>query len=93
MRRFPLDKNYAFLLENQNISISEVLRRAGLPEDLFARKDAFLTDEEYMRFMDSIDRSVQNPEYEKFLLCKFETGNSDQIIWMIHFLQESEVLW
>ncbi len=54
MRRFPLDKNYSLLLKNQNISISEVLLRAGLPEDLFARKDAFLTDEEYMRFMDSM---------------------------------------
>ncbi len=62
MRRFPLDKNYSFLLKNQNISISEVLLRAGLPEDLFARKDAFLTDEEYMRFMDSINQSIKNPK-------------------------------
>jgi AraC-like DNA-binding protein len=62
MRRFPLDKNYSLLLRNQNISISEVLRRAGLPEDLFARKDAFLTDEEYMRFMDSIEQSIENPQ-------------------------------
>ena len=62
MRRFPLDKNYALLLKNQNISIREVLRRAGLPEDLFARKNAFLTDAEYMRFMDSIAQSIENPQ-------------------------------
>ena len=62
MRRFPLNKNYSLLLKNQNISISEVLRRAGLPEDLFVRKDAFLTDAEYMRFMVSIDLSIENPQ-------------------------------
>lgn len=60
MRRFPLDKNYAELLKSQNISVSEVMQRAGLPEDLFSRKDASLNSEEYLRFMDSIDKSIDD---------------------------------
>lgn len=62
MKRFPLDKNYAVLLKSQNISTREVLLRAGLPEDLFGRKDAFLTEREYMRFMESIEQSVEDPQ-------------------------------
>ena len=61
MKRFPLDKNYAMLLKSQNISVREVLLKAKLPEDLFGRKDAFLTDEEYMRFMESIEQSIEDP--------------------------------
>ncbi len=62
MKRFPLDKNYAILLAGQNISISEVMKRAELPEDLFSRKDAGLTTEEYLRFMESIGESVKGTD-------------------------------
>ncbi len=62
MRRFPINKNYATLLKSQNISVSEVMRRAELPEDLFSRKNASLTNEEYLRFMSSIERSIKNPK-------------------------------
>lgn len=58
MKRFPLDRNYARLLEQQNLSVSEIMRRARLPEDLFSRKDASLTAEEYFRFMESIGQST-----------------------------------
>ena len=61
MKRFPLDKNYAMLLKSQNISVREVLLKAKLPEDLFGRKDAFLTDAEYMRFMESMEQSIEDP--------------------------------
>lgn len=62
MKRFPLNKNYAALLSGQNISVSEVMRRAKLPEDLFSRKDACLTTEEYLRFMESIGESVKGTD-------------------------------
>ncbi len=62
MKRFPLDKNYAELLKSQKISVSEVMRMSGLPEDLFSRKAPSLTEEEYIRFMDSIERSVKNKQ-------------------------------
>ena len=58
MKRFPLDRNYARLLEQQNLSVSEIMRRARLPEDLFSRKDASLTAEEYFRFMESIGQAT-----------------------------------
>ena len=60
MRRFPIDPNYGLLLQSQNISVDEVLRRASLPGDLFARKEAALTEEEYIRFMASIQESVKD---------------------------------
>lgn len=62
MKHFPLEKNYERLLSSQNISVPEVLRRAELPEDLFSRKDACLTTEEYLRFMESISKSVRNTD-------------------------------
>lgn len=62
MKRFPLDKNYATLLSGQNISVSEIMRRAKLPEDLFSRKDTSLTTEEYLRFMESIGESVKGTD-------------------------------
>lgn len=62
MKRFPLDKNYAILLSGQHISVSEIMRRAKLPEDLFSRKDAGLTTDEYLRFMESIGESVKGTD-------------------------------
>lgn len=62
MKRFPLDKNYAALLKGQNISVSEIMQRAGLPEDLFSRKNPGLTTKEYLRFMESIGESVKGTD-------------------------------
>lgn len=77
MKRFPLDQNYAQPLKSQNISVSEVLRRAELPEDLFSRKDASLTSEEYLRFMKSIGRAVQDTDIPSRLATteRIETVN------------------
>lgn len=62
MKRFPVDPNYAKLLRGQNISVSEVLLRAKLPEDLFSRRGAALDEEEYLRFMSSIGDAVQDTD-------------------------------
>ena len=62
MKRFPVDPNYAKLLRGQGVSVAEVLRRAKLPEDLFARHDAALSTEEYLRFMTSIGDAVQGTD-------------------------------
>lgn len=37
MKHFPLDKNYAILLDKYRISMNEVLKKSNLPLDLFAR--------------------------------------------------------
>lgn len=47
MKRFPLEKNYAALLELYGISAEEVLRRARLPLDLFAHEAPSVNEEEY----------------------------------------------
>lgn len=62
MKRFPVDPNYAALLRGQGISVSAVLRRAQLPEDLFSRRDAALNTAEYLRFMTSIGEAVQGTD-------------------------------
>lgn len=55
MKHFLIDKNYGSYLENMGVSVEEVLKKAMLPEDLFARQSPNLTSEEYFRFMQAID--------------------------------------
>lgn len=55
MKRFLLDKNYGAYLSAMGFSTEEVLKKAMLPEDLFARQAPSLTVEEYFRFMQAID--------------------------------------
>lgn len=42
-------------LSGMGFSLDEVLKKAALPEDLFARQTPSLTAEEYFRFMEAID--------------------------------------
>ena len=58
MKHFPLDKNYAFLLKSQGISVDELLKRAKLPLDLFQRENPCVTSEAYYRFMKAIEDLV-----------------------------------
>ena len=62
MKYFPLDKNYADLLKAYEISVDEVLRRAQIPLDVFARENPCVTSGEYYRFMKAIDDIVPNKE-------------------------------
>lgn len=55
MKHFLIDKNYGAYLSNMGFSVDEVLKKAMLPEDLFARQTPSLTAEEYFRFMEAID--------------------------------------
>ena len=60
MKHFPLDKNYAFLLKSQGISVDELLKRAKLPLDLFQRVNPCVTSKEYCRFMKAIEDLVSD---------------------------------
>ena len=60
MKRFPLEKNYAALLEQYGISVEEVLRRARLPLDLFAHDAPSVNADGYYRFMAAIDELVDD---------------------------------
>ena len=55
MKRFLLDKNYGDYLAAKGFSVEEVLKKALLPEDLFAHPAPSLTTGEYFRFMEAID--------------------------------------
>ena len=63
MKRFPLDKNYAALLESYGISVEEILRRAGLPPDVFSRENPCLAAEEYFNFMQAVESLVQDSSF------------------------------
>lgn len=58
MKHFPLDKNYALLLNAHGIVVDELLKRAKLPLDLFQRENSFVTSAEYYRFMKAIEELV-----------------------------------
>ena len=51
LKHFLIDKNYDAYLSAVGFSVEEVLKKAILPEDLFARQESSLTAEEYFRFM------------------------------------------
>lgn len=55
MKHFLIDKNYGTYLSGMGFSMDEVLKKAMLPENLFARQTPSLTAEEYFRFMGAID--------------------------------------
>jgi AraC-like DNA-binding protein len=55
LKHFLIDKNYGTYLSGMGFSMDEVLKKAMLPEDLFARQTPSLTAEEYFRFMGAID--------------------------------------
>lgn len=56
VKRFLIDANYGAYLEKMGISAEEVLKKAALPEDLFARQNPSLTTADYFRFMRAVDR-------------------------------------
>lgn len=55
MKHFLLDKNYGAYLSTMGFSVEEVLKKAALPEGLFAQQAPSLTTGEYVRFMQAID--------------------------------------
>jgi len=55
MKHFLLDKNYGAYLSTMGFSVEEILKKAILPEDLFAHQAPSLTTREYFRFMQAID--------------------------------------
>ncbi len=55
MKHFLIDRSYGDYLSGMGFSMDEVLKKAMLPEDLFARPAPSLTAEEYFRFMQAVD--------------------------------------
>lgn len=55
MKHFLLDKNYGTCISAMGFSIDEVLKKAMLPADLFARRAPSLSTDEYFRLMQALD--------------------------------------
>ncbi len=58
---FTVNPGWRILLNDLGLHPLEVLRKAGLPEDLFSRKDAVLDTAEYFRFWKAIENSAGDP--------------------------------
>lgn len=58
---YALEPSWRALLRDLGVEPSDALRKAGLPEDLFALQDVRLTSQEYFRLWNSIEHTVPDP--------------------------------
>jgi len=58
---FPIDPAWRLLLKDLGIRADRLLRRAGLPEDLFSRSDRGLTTPEYFNLWQSLEAEAGDP--------------------------------
>ncbi|MEN9379242.1 MAG: hypothetical protein RJB15_920 [Pseudomonadota bacterium] len=73
---YALDATWRPILKDLGVSSANVLRRAGLPEDLLNRPSAVrLNTIEFYRFWDSISDELDDPLFP-LLLCKAIRGDS-----------------
>ena len=61
-RHFVLDGQYEALFRANGIQVEEALRKANIPEDIFRRRNASMTQEQYFRFMDAVEKLNPDPE-------------------------------
>lgn len=54
MKRYILDREYPRMLEYFGVNAEEALRRAGAPEDTFARETPTMTAGDYFAFMEAV---------------------------------------
>lgn len=70
---FTLSGQYRELFERHNIDIAAALRKAQLPEDLFAHKVPTLTTKAYFDFLEAVSRQLVSEQQV------IEIGSSDHI--------------
>lgn len=58
---FSLDIGWRALLKDLGVRTDHVLRRAGLPVDLFSRPEQWLSTDEYFSFWRSLEGEVGDP--------------------------------
>lgn len=61
MDKYILDGQYGKYLEMIGIRVSEALKAAGVPEDLFSRKKPVLDEADYYRLMDAVGGQITDP--------------------------------
>lgn len=60
---FPLEATWPVLLRDLGVQPRAVLRRAGLPGDLFSRSGASLATPEYFRLWTAVEQEVDDPAF------------------------------
>lgn len=60
MNHFIVDGKYKDLLQGAGLDVTEILRKAGLPEDILNHKTITMQEEQYYRFMQAIGDSMQD---------------------------------
>ena len=71
---YALDATWRPILKDLGVSAANVLRRAGLPEDLLAQPGMRLNSADFYRFWDGIGRELNDPLFP-LRLCQ-TTGDA-----------------
>ncbi|NNL76958.1 MAG: helix-turn-helix domain-containing protein [Desulfobacterales bacterium] len=61
--KFAVDPGWRVILKDIGMNENEVLKRAELPRDLFTRKNAFLSTDEYFRLWKGLEASLNDPSF------------------------------
>ena len=61
--KFAIDPRWRLLLKDFGVNESEVLKHAQLPSDLFSKKDASLSAEEYFRLWKGLEKTFDDPSF------------------------------
>lgn len=59
--RFTIDTGWLVVFKDLDLSPAEILKRAELPGDIFSRRTASLTIDEYFRLWYAIEKSIDDP--------------------------------
>ena len=59
---FIIDRKYMDIIEHAGISVSEVLKKAGIAEDLFSHKSPAINTKEYIRLMEALKEISNDKE-------------------------------
>ncbi|MEM8708570.1 MAG: AraC family transcriptional regulator ligand-binding domain-containing protein, partial [Actinomycetota bacterium] len=59
--RYAVNPRWALMLRDLGLVPADVLRRAGLPRDLFQREGAWIEADEHFRLTDAIDEELGDP--------------------------------
>ncbi len=62
-RTFSLNIGWRTLLKDAGLMPEDILRRAGLPDDTFARTDRGLDTDEYIRLWHALESAINNPAF------------------------------
>ncbi len=61
--KFILEPGWKVFLKDSEINQREILKRAGLPGDLFNRQEVSLSTQDYFRLWNSIEKTANDPDF------------------------------